>query len=69
MAGGGGDQETNLEFTPTWVVALVCTFIVAISLFVERIIHYAGKVMVNPTSLNWLVLRWLSSWRGALEQW
>ncbi|KAM3379063.1 MLO-like protein 15 isoform X2 [Capsicum galapagoense] len=22
MAGGGGDQETNLEYTPTWVVAV-----------------------------------------------
>uniref|UniRef100_M1B2N1 MLO-like protein n=1 Tax=Solanum tuberosum TaxID=4113 RepID=M1B2N1_SOLTU len=47
MAGGGGDQETNLEFTPTWIVALVCTVIVAISLLVERIIHYGGKYLLK----------------------
>ncbi|KAK4345292.1 hypothetical protein RND71_035468 [Anisodus tanguticus] len=47
MGGGGGDQETNLEFTPTWVVALVCTVIVAISLLVERILHYAGKYLLK----------------------
>ena len=40
MAGGG----TTLEYTPTWVVALVCTIIVLISLTVERILHYTGKV-------------------------
>lgn len=39
MAEGG----TTLEYTPTWVVALVCTVIVLISLTVERIIHYTGK--------------------------
>lgn len=44
MSGGGGDEGTSLEFTPTWIVALVCTVIVAISLLVERIIHYGGKV-------------------------
>ncbi|XP_050224691.1 MLO-like protein 1 [Mercurialis annua] len=38
---GGGEGET-LEFTPTWVVALVCTVIVAISLAVERLLHYGG---------------------------
>ncbi|XP_015867941.3 MLO-like protein 1 [Ziziphus jujuba] len=36
---------TTLEYTPTWVVALVCTVIVLISLTVERIIHYAGKYL------------------------
>ena len=39
--------ETTLEYTPTWVVAAVCTVIVGISLGAERILHYAGKV---PTS-------------------
>ncbi|KAJ4721388.1 MLO-like protein [Melia azedarach] len=38
---GGGEGET-LEFTPTWVVAAVCTVIVAISLGVERLLHYLG---------------------------
>lgn len=43
MAGGGG-EGASLEYTPTWVVALVCTVIVAISLLVERLLHFAGKV-------------------------
>ncbi|KAK9057492.1 hypothetical protein SSX86_022328 [Deinandra increscens subsp. villosa] len=42
MAGGEG-EGTSLEFTPTWVVAGVCTVIVGISLAVERLLHYAGK--------------------------
>ncbi|KAF7851365.1 hypothetical protein BT93_L4040 [Corymbia citriodora subsp. variegata] len=45
MAGGSGGEETNLEYTPTWVVALVCSVIVAISLAVERLLHYAGKYL------------------------
>ncbi|CAN7021026.1 unnamed protein product [Brassica oleracea var. botrytis] len=39
MAGGG----TTLEYTPTWVVALVCSVIVSISFAVERGLHRAGK--------------------------
>ncbi|XP_024975262.1 MLO-like protein 1 isoform X2 [Cynara cardunculus var. scolymus] len=42
MAGGEG-EGTSLEFTPTWVVAGVCTVIVGISLLVERVLHYSGK--------------------------
>jgi mlo protein len=46
MSGGGeGEEETTLEFTPTWVVAAVCTFIVAISLAAERLLHYGGKFL------------------------
>ncbi|KAH9782445.1 MLO-like protein 1 [Citrus sinensis] len=41
MAEGG----TTLEYTPTWVVALVCSVIVIISLAVERFLHYIGKVL------------------------
>ncbi|RVW69053.1 MLO-like protein 1 [Vitis vinifera] len=37
--------ETTLEYTPTWVVAAVCTVIVSISLGAERILHYAGKYL------------------------
>ncbi|KAI5670041.1 hypothetical protein M9H77_19894 [Catharanthus roseus] len=44
MAEGGG---VTLEYTPTWVVALVCTVIVALSLLVERILHYAGKYLMK----------------------
>ncbi|KAK4436645.1 MLO-like protein 1 [Sesamum alatum] len=46
MAGGGG-EGASLEYTPTWVVALVCTVIVAISLAAERILHFAGKYLLN----------------------
>lgn len=42
MAGGEG-EGTSLEYTPTWVVAAVCTVIVGISLAVERLLHYSGK--------------------------
>ncbi|KAJ0947874.1 hypothetical protein HanRHA438_Chr01g0020861 [Helianthus annuus] len=41
MAGGG--EGNSLEFTPTWVVAAICTVIVGISLAVERLLHYTGK--------------------------
>lgn len=42
---GGGGEEAGLEFTPTWVVAVVCTIIIAISLLVERCIHYGGQLL------------------------
>ncbi|KAL0341418.1 UNVERIFIED_CONTAM: MLO-like protein 1 [Sesamum radiatum] len=45
MAGEG--EGATLEYTPTWVVALVCTIIVAISLAAERILHFAGKYMLK----------------------
>ncbi|KAL4558473.1 hypothetical protein LXL04_036674 [Taraxacum kok-saghyz] len=41
--GGDGGEGTSLEFTPTWVVAAVCTIFVGVSLAVERLLHYAGK--------------------------
>ncbi|CAK9134907.1 unnamed protein product [Ilex paraguariensis] len=44
MAGGAEEGQT-LEYTPTWVVAAVCTVIVGISLAVERLIHYTGKFL------------------------
>ncbi|XP_027904814.1 MLO-like protein 1 [Vigna unguiculata] len=44
MSGGGEEGET-LEFTPTWVVAAVCTVIVAISLAAERFLHFGGKFL------------------------
>lgn len=42
---GPGGEGMSLEFTPTWVVAGVCTLIVAISLAVERLLHYFGTVL------------------------
>lgn len=47
MGGGGGglsEEDIKLEFTPTWIVAGVCSVIVLISLVVERLIHRLGKV-------------------------
>ncbi|XP_050203502.1 MLO-like protein 1 [Mercurialis annua] len=41
MAEGG----ITLEYTPTWVVAVVCSVIVIISLAVERFLHYLGKLL------------------------
>ncbi|KAL3517918.1 hypothetical protein ACH5RR_020507 [Cinchona calisaya] len=46
MGGGGGEDEgTTLEFTPTWVVAAVCTVIISLSLAAERLLHYTGKYL------------------------
>ncbi|KAK7351944.1 hypothetical protein VNO77_11733 [Canavalia gladiata] len=44
MSGGGG-EGSDLEFTPTWVVAAVCSVIVAISLAAERFLHYGGHYL------------------------
>ncbi|XP_021282490.1 MLO-like protein 1 [Herrania umbratica] len=43
MSGGG--EGASLEYTPTWVLAGVCTVIVAISLAMERLLHYLGNVL------------------------
>jgi len=43
------EEETEvmaLEFTPTWIVAAVCSLIVLISLLAERGLHYLGKVCI-----------------------
>ncbi|XP_051118253.1 MLO-like protein 1 [Andrographis paniculata] len=45
MAGGG--EGVSLEYTPTWVVAVVCTVIVAISFIAERILHLSGKYLLK----------------------
>ncbi|XP_073153718.1 MLO-like protein 1 [Henckelia pumila] len=50
MAGGSG-EGASLEYTPTWVVALVCTLIVAISLGAERLLHYAGKYLMKKNQV------------------
>lgn len=44
MGGGGEEEGIKLEFTPTWIVALVCSVIVFISLLVERQLHFLGKL-------------------------
>ncbi|KAM3410528.1 hypothetical protein ACQJBY_002623 [Aegilops geniculata] len=43
MAEHGEEEAATLEFTPTWIVALVCSIIVLISLLAERCLHYLGK--------------------------
>ncbi|XP_075494244.1 MLO-like protein 1 isoform X2 [Primulina tabacum] len=45
MSGGEEGEGASLEFTPTWVIAAVCTVIVAISLAAERLLHYTGKYL------------------------
>ena len=52
MSGGGEAEGTTLEFTPTWVVAAVCTVIVSLSLAAERILHYTGKVLSLPPNIS-----------------
>ncbi|CAA0838740.1 MLO-like protein 1 [Striga hermonthica] len=60
MAGGGSGEGASLEYTPTWIVALVCTIIVfAISLLAERILHFSGKYLLkkNQGSLYQALLK------------
>ncbi|URE30953.1 hypothetical protein MUK42_05743 [Musa troglodytarum] len=45
MAGGGGESTITLEYTPTWIVTVVCTVIVFISLLFERVLHWLGKTL------------------------
>lgn len=40
-------SEGTLEYTPTWVLAVVCTVIIVISLTVERLLHHLGKFLKN----------------------
>uniref|UniRef100_A0ACD5YNE9 Uncharacterized protein n=1 Tax=Avena sativa TaxID=4498 RepID=A0ACD5YNE9_AVESA len=48
MAGGGGEGKAMpLEFTPTWIVAAVCSIIVVISLIFERLLHRLGKRLMR----------------------
>ncbi|XP_050257486.1 MLO-like protein 1 [Quercus robur] len=39
------EEGPILEYTPTWVVAVVCFVIIAISLAAERLLHYTGKYL------------------------
>ncbi|XP_017619994.1 MLO-like protein 1 isoform X1 [Gossypium arboreum] len=42
---GGAEEGATLEHTPTWIVAAICTVIVAISLAMERLLHVVGNVL------------------------
>ncbi|KAM3372406.1 hypothetical protein ACQJBY_019334 [Aegilops geniculata] len=46
MAGEGGKAKP-LEFTPTWIVALVCSVMIIISLLFERLLHRLGKRLIR----------------------
>ncbi|KAF7801290.1 MLO-like protein 13 [Senna tora] len=39
------EPNESLEYTPTWIVAVICTVIVFISLCVERALHKLGKLL------------------------
>ncbi|XP_012569588.1 MLO-like protein 13 isoform X2 [Cicer arietinum] len=39
------ELNQSLEYTPTWIVAVVCSIIVFISLCAERALHYLGKFL------------------------
>ncbi|KAK2978948.1 hypothetical protein RJ640_008729, partial [Escallonia rubra] len=39
------EESRSIEFTPTWIVALVCFVIVLISLAAERGLHRIGKCL------------------------
>ncbi|KAF0922704.1 hypothetical protein E2562_001098 [Oryza meyeriana var. granulata] len=41
----GAAEAATMEFTPTWIVAAVCSLIVLISLVAERCLHYLGKTL------------------------
>ncbi|KAL4351883.1 hypothetical protein GQ457_06G016110 [Hibiscus cannabinus] len=43
--GEGGEGGSTLEYTPTWVIAGVCTVIIAISYAMERLLHRLGNVL------------------------
>ncbi|XP_058094415.1 MLO-like protein 1 isoform X2 [Magnolia sinica] len=45
MVGDGKDDPTPLEHTPTWIVAVVCSLMVVISLALERFLHFLGKYL------------------------
>ncbi|GJX43033.1 MLO-like protein 13 isoform X1 [Tanacetum coccineum] len=38
-------QSRSLEYTPTWIVAVICSIIVIISLIAERGLHLLGKFL------------------------
>ncbi|KAI3676110.1 hypothetical protein L1987_85709 [Smallanthus sonchifolius] len=38
-------ESRSLEYTPTWVVAVVCSIMVIISLLAERGLHHLGKLL------------------------
>ncbi|KAE8656899.1 MLO-like protein 13 [Hibiscus syriacus] len=48
------EEPSSLQYTPTWIVAVVCFLIVLISLIAERGLHHLGKFLKhkNQDALN-----------------
>lgn len=40
-------KERSMEGTPTWAVAVVCFILLAISIFIEQIIHHLGEWLLE----------------------
>jgi hypothetical protein len=40
----GGAKEKGLSQTPTWAVALVCTFFILVSVLLEKALHRVATV-------------------------
>ncbi|KAM3345351.1 MLO-like protein 12 [Capsicum galapagoense] len=40
-------KERSMEATPTWAVAVVCFILLAISIFIEQIIHHLGEWLLK----------------------
>lgn len=53
MAGGAQTgQNVSLEETPTWAVALVCFFLIFLSLLIEHLLHLITKVSIHLSILH-----------------
>ncbi|KAL5716984.1 MLO-like protein 8 [Ranunculus cassubicifolius] len=44
---GSGAHRRELDETPTWAVALVCAGLISISILIEKLIHWFGKVFTK----------------------
>lgn len=40
-------KERSMEATPTWAIAVVCFILLAISIFIEQIIHHIGEWLLE----------------------
>lgn len=52
MAGAAQGQNVSLKETPTWAVALVCFFLIFLSLLIEHVLHLITKVSIHLSILH-----------------
>ncbi|KAL2494957.1 MLO-like protein 6 [Forsythia ovata] len=45
MAGESGGDSASLETTPTWAVATICFFLIAVSILIEHALHLLAKYL------------------------